>query len=260
MDTSINAEASNNFNLFASNPYPGRFILIGRDSVSGNLVQVYGLTGRSENSRNRVFSSDDDGRLFTEAADPAKVKDPSLIIYNAMLETVCDGKKRCIVSNGDQTDSVIAYFNRGENNDGDTLVAALQGRQYEPDQPNFTPRITGMCFPAFTKHITLSVLRKSVFNDSCDRCFYHYVNIPAGYGMLISTYSGDGNPLPSFRGEPMLMPLKGDPTDILETYWGALNEANRVALAVKIIDAKTGVSEIRIKNKLEKVSAPTATA
>lgn len=237
--------ATANLIHLAMNPYPGRGIVIGMDEFGKNMVQVYWIMGRSDNSRNRVFSSDDDGRLFTEAADPAKMQDPSLVIYNAMME--CDG--RYVVSNGSQTDDIA-------NNKSwrYSFHDALSRWQYEPDAPNFTPRISCMCALAGNAPLAqLSVLRKSPLSETCDRAFYVYSEFPKGYGYCITTYTGDGNPLPSWRGDPLLVPLYGDTETIAEDYWGALNEDNRVSLAVKFIPMDGSKSTIHIINKYAKV-------
>lgn len=237
--------AQANLLRLALNSYPGRGIVIGMDESGKNLVQVYWIMGRSENSRNRVFSSDDSGRLFTEAADPAKMKDPSLVIYNAMAET----NERYIVSNGDQTDDIVntkpwLY----------SFQSALFHRQYEPDAPNFTPRISGQCIINETRPIAqLAVLRKSPFSDACDCAFYSYDEIASGYGYCITTYMGDGNPLPSWKGDPLLMPLYGNIKDIRNTYMQALNEEHFVSLAVKFIPLDGSKSTIEIVNKYSKV-------
>ena len=198
--------------------------------------------GRSANSRNRVFKQDEEsGRLYTEAADPAKVKDPSLIIYNAMRER----RPHYIVSNGSQTDVVV-----GELGGAPYIDVALARQPYEPDEPNFTQRITALSsLSKGVGYIQMSILRKSPFGRSCDRLTYYYKNPPARLGFCITTYSGDGNPLPPFTGEPLLMPLVGGIGEVAETYWGGLNEENRVALAVKFIELGSGYSNIYIINK-----------
>lgn len=235
------AMARHNLTLLRENPYPGRGIVVGLDSTGEYLIQVYWIMGRSENSRNRVFKADNHtGRLYTEAADPSKVKDPSLIIYDAMLER----SPHFIVSNGNQTETVLKstrplYLN-----------TALADRNYEPDAPNFTQRITAVSSLGHGMVYTqMSILRKSVFGEGCDRLLYEYV--PAkGFGHYISTYAGDGDPLPPFCGDPLLMPLdQGDMVEVAEDFWKALNEENRVSLAVKFIEIGNGRSDIHIINK-----------
>ncbi|MEX1112153.1 MAG: IMP cyclohydrolase [Candidatus Andersenbacteria bacterium] len=227
--------AQANLTALSRNPYPGRGIVVGLDETSDFMVQIYWIMGRSENSRNRVFKVDMMGRLYTEAADEAKMSNPSLVIYNAMREVGL----YFIVSNGDQTDTVAESWSLD-------LNQALRGRIYEPDAPNFTPRITALS--SLRKHFQLSILRKSRFGDGCDRLLYECAPYP-GFGYCITTYAGDGDPLPSFCGDPLVMPLRGGPEDILDTYWSALNEANRVSLAVKFIERKSGRSYTHIANK-----------
>lgn len=224
------------------NSYPGRGIVAGLDETGEYMVQVYWIMGRSENSRNRVFKADNEtGRLFTEAANPSKVKDPSLIIYNAMREAV----PYYVVSNGDQTDTVMNDLDYGPF----SLERALNRREYEPD-PNHTQRITAVSKIAMggRQLLMMSILRKSRFGGRCDRSTYELDTGP-GFGFCITTYAGDGNPLPPFSGDPLLMPLVGGMEDIAHSYWNALNEENRVSLAVKWIEIFNGRSDIYIINK-----------
>lgn len=230
----------------AESPYPGRGIVMGK-SETGESVQIYWIMGRSENSRNRIFGvSNNDTILFTEAADPSKVQDPSLIIYNAM-----QGSETCaVVSNGRQTDDVLDRVEQGHK-----FSEALAGWQYEPDKPHFTPRITGIIYFPYhiVNHFEFAMLRKSLFDDSCERFLWVYPQIPNCFGYCLTTYwAGICNPLPSFTGEPLLMPLMGDIDAIANTYWQALNEENRVSLAVKFI-LPTGQSRIKVINKYTKV-------
>jgi hypothetical protein len=216
----------------------------GLNESNEHLIQVYWIMGRSENSRNRIFKADDDtGRLYTEAAEAAKMKDPSLVIYNAMRE-----RGPCfIVSNGDQTDTVV------ESPAPLYLNVALQGRRYEPDAPNFTQRITATSsLSKGRSYIQMSILRKSMFGDECDQLFYEYVPQP-GFGHCITTYAGDGDPLPPLRGDPLLMPLDGGMKEIANAYWNALDENNRVSLAVKFIEIGNGRSDIHIINKYKQL-------
>jgi IMP cyclohydrolase len=238
--------AGRNILALAKNPYPGRGIVAGLDQSGEYMVQVYWIMGRSPNSRNRVFGADNEGRLFTEAADPSKVGDPSLIIYNAMREVSLN----YVVSNGDQTDTVINAL--GPNMF--SLDLALRGREYEPDVPNFTPRITAVSSITHGGRIALSmsVLRKSLFGEACDRFAYKMSPIP-GFGYCITTYSGDGDPLPPFSGDPVLMPFVGGIDEIANDYWNTLNAENRVSLAVKSIQISSGYSSIRIINKYTQV-------
>lgn len=224
------------------NRYPGRGIVVGLNDTGQYLVQAYWIMGRSENSRNRVFEKDDNtGRVFTVAADPAKIKDPSLIIYNAMLE-----RKGCFaVSNGHQTDTIV---------DADkSFFAAMQAWKYEPDAPNHTPRISAVCHLKNRIVAEMAILRKSPWSDACDRHLYSFEELGKGLGFCITTYSEDGDPLPAFRGEPYLLPLEGNIEVITGTLWSALDSENRVSLAVKFINRTSGASAIRIVNKYAKI-------
>ncbi len=237
--------AQENLLKLKENPYPGRGIIVGMDETGKYLVQVYWIMGRSENSRNRIFVLDDDnaiGTLKTAAADPAKVKDPSLIIYTAMAETLT----RYAVSNGHQTTSALAK--KG-------LQAAMESWQYEPDDPNFTPRITALVQPrAWNKQTAeISILKKSQFSNLCQRNLYVVPVSTPGLGYCITTYSGDGDPLPSFEGDPYLLPLPGDIYGVAQTIWDFLNEENRVSLAVKFINIETRETFIEIVNKYNAV-------
>lgn len=237
----VMGSAQQNFFALRQNPYPGRGIVAGLDESGEYLVQVYWIMGRSENSRNRVFKFDDNtGRLYTEAAVASAMKDPSLVIYNAMREA----GRHYVVSNGDQTDTVADY-SRGPL----FLNRVLDGRRYEPDAPNFTQRITAVSSLAKGHpFIQMSILRKSVFGDDCDQMLFEYRPRP-GFGHCITTYAGDGDPLPPFRGDPLLMPLVCKSKDVAELYWAALDEVNRVSLAVKFIEVFNGRSDIYVINK-----------
>jgi IMP cyclohydrolase len=241
----VDAYAKANVAWLRENPYPGRGIVAGLDE-RGRLVQVYWIMGRSDNSRNRVLTAEN-GRVFTEAANPAKMRDPALIIYNAMNEGVRDKSWYFVVSNGDQTDTCLESGPWALDN-------SLKERTYEPDDPNFTQRITAVFSLSREDPILqMSVLRRSLFDDSCDRIAYSYSGLAPGLGYCITTYVGDGSPLPPFREEPLLMPLVGGIDAVARTYWGFLNEANRVSLVVKYIDRPRGVSTVRIINKYNKV-------
>jgi hypothetical protein len=180
--------------------------------------------GRSENSRNRIFIVDKNGILKTAPADPAKVKDPSLIIYTAMDETF----GRYAVSNGNQTMDALSAGG---------LHYSMTEWQYEPDSPNFTPRITALIKPK-SLSAEISLLKKSPFSDDCERYLYELpITIP-GLGHCVTTYSGDGDPLPSFAGDPYLLPLVGNKEKIARAIWNSLNEENKVSLAVKFISVQ----------------------
>jgi len=236
--------ATENLEALRSNRYPGRGVCIGLDGTGRRLFQVYWIMGRSANSRNRVFVAEGTG-LRTEPADASKVEDPSLIIYNAMREI--DGS--FIVTNGNQTDTIYEALA-----DGSTFVQALETRDYEPDAPNFTPRISGLSL-VDGEHVCtyFSVLKKSPFGQGCCRETFQYETLPAGTGYTVTTYTGDGSPLPSFEGEPYLLPLEGGPSKAAETLWDSLDAENRVSLAAKSIDLESGEVTIEIINAYRKV-------
>jgi len=227
----------------AGNSYPGRGLVVGLDAKADRLIQVYWIMGRSANSRNRVFETDG-RRVWTAPADPAKVKDPSLIIYNATREL--DGVY--VVSNGDQTDTICDAIAGGG-----TFEQALLTRDYEPDAPNFTPRISGI-FDArgLPFAVTLGLLRRSRFGDATDRFFWRYEEFEPGFGYCITTYMGDGDPLPAFEGEPYLVPLEGELCSIAGAFWAALDDDNKVSLCVKGVSLDGKSSDIVVLNKYEK--------
>ncbi|MEC7907425.1 MAG: IMP cyclohydrolase [Verrucomicrobiota bacterium] len=225
------------------NPYPGRGLVIGRSHGGDSWQQVYFIMGRSPNSRNRQFKVDD-RVLETQPFDASKVEDPSLIIYEAMLEL--DGK--FLVSNGDQTRTALEGLRAGN-----SLREALSEREREPDAPNYTPRITGMLDVGGDEvSIALSILKANRSDPTyTDRCYY-YPSLPrAGEGYALTTYMGDGNPLPSFEGDPLVLPMQSDPEETLELYWDALDTGNRISLAVKEISATEDASRIIIRNKYQ---------
>jgi hypothetical protein len=238
--------AGANLAALHANQYPGRGIVIGIDKTGEYLIQVYWLMGRSKNSRNRVLRSLK-GTLFTDRADNSWGGDRSLIIYNAMNEISLPlGNDFYVVSNGSQTDTVIDTLkNKG------TFQDAMGKHKYEPDTPNFTPRITAICARGVEPVAIISILRKSPWGDACNRIFYCYEELGHGFGFCMHTYSGDGNPLPAFHGEPYVVPLPGDTKDIAHVFWDSLNEENRVALAVKSIHFTSGESSIYIINGRE---------
>jgi Archaeal IMP cyclohydrolase len=222
----------------SSNSYPGRGIILGRSEDGNFAVIAYFIMGRSENSRNRVFVKDGDG-IRTEAFDPAKLVDPSLIIYSPVRVL----NQMTIVTNGDQTDTVYDYMKRGK-----TFEAALRSRTFEPDKPNYTPRISGIV--DVDGDYKLSILKSAEGNpDSVHRYFYEYDSPAGGEGHFVHTYEGDGNPLPSFAGEPTLVHITGDIDQFTETVWNSLNEENKVSLFTRFINIKTGIADTRIVNK-----------
>ena len=224
-----------------SNAYPGRGIVIGKTPDGKRAAAAYFIMGRSENSRNRVFVEDGDG-IRTQAFDPAKLTDPSLIIY-APVRVL--GNKT-IVTNGDQTDTIYQGMDRQL-----TFEQSLRSREFEPDGPNYTPRISGiMHIEDGTYNYAMSILKSSSGNpESCCRFTFAYENPLPGEGRFIHTYMHDGNPLPSFEGEPKRVEILDDIDDFTELLWESLNEDNKVSLFVRYIDIATGTFETRIVNK-----------
>lgn len=222
----------------SSNNYPGRGIVLGKSPDGKNAVIAYFIMGRSENSRNRIFEVNDRGGIRTKAFDESKMVDPSLIIYNPVLKL--DGKT--IVSNGDQTDTIYDFMK-----DGHCYRHALLTREFEPDAPNYTPRISGVVKP--DGDYNLSILKANMGMPECLRFFYEYPAY-AGLGHFIHTYKCDGNPIPSFEGEPI--PVEVFTNDIDEwtvTIWNSLNADNKVSLFTRFINIETGEEESRIINK-----------
>lgn len=224
-----------------SNTYPGRGIVIGVSEDGKKAVTAYFIMGRSENSRNRIFVEDGQG-IRTQAFDPAKLEDPSLIIY-APVRVL--GNKT-IVTNGDQTDTIYA----GLDNEL-TFEQSLRTRQYEPDEPNYTPRISGVMHIADGRFdYVMSVLKSNNGDpDSNNRYTFCYDNPKAGQGRFIHTYARNEEPLPSFEGEPKWVDIKGDIDSFTNMVWNSLNEENKVSLFVRYIDIQTGKYESRIVNK-----------
>ncbi len=224
--------------ILQNNSYPGRGILLGRTADGTKAAIAYFIMGRSENSRNRIFVQEGDG-IRTEAYDPTKLEDPSLIIYAPVR--VCGAQT--IVTNGDQTDTIYDALVSGK-----TFEDALRSRTFEPDGPNFTPRISGMV--AENGDYRLSILKSANGNpDSVRRYFYEYTAPLAGQGHFIHTYEQDGNPLPSFAGEPTEVAIADDLDLFTETIWNSLNADNKISLFTRFIDLKTGAAETRILNK-----------
>ena len=222
----------------AGNEYPGRGIAIGRTPCGKNIRVAYWIMGRSENSRNRVFVEDGEG-IRTQAFDPSKLEDPSLIIYAPVR--VIDGKT--IVTNGDQTDTVYDFLKEGK-----TSEEALRTREFEPDGPNWTPRISAVIKG---ESVQLSILKsEDVEGSSCIRNFFEYESLKAGTGRFISTYKHNGNPIPSFEGEPMEFEMACQPFDEWSNdIWNALNGDNKVSLFTRVINIETGEHKSMIFNK-----------
>ena len=226
--------------LIAGNPYVGRGILVGKTPDGTQAITAYFIMGRSDNSRNRVFVKRD-GALYTEPFDPSRVKDPSLIIYAALRQY----ENKLIVTNGDQTDTVYQGLRAGK-----SFSEALSSRCFEPDGPNFTPRISGMlAFGAGDFTYELSIL-KSVDAEGSD-CARYTFSYPAkaGLGHFIHTYVTDGNPLPTFQGEPERVRTLDDMDEFSKTLWDALDENNRISLYVRYTDLATGAVRDTILNK-----------
>lgn len=223
------------------NAYPGRGIVIGKSEDGTKAVTAYFIMGRSENSRNRVFVEEGEG-IRTQAFDPSKLTDPSLIIY-APVRVI--GNKT-IVTNGDQTDTVYEGMEKGI-----SFEQSLRTREFEPDGPNYTPRISGiMQVENGIYHYAMSILKSNNGNpESCCRYTFTYENPVNGEGHFIHTYMHDGNPLPSFEGEPKLVGVPNDIDAFTKDVWESLNEDNKVSLFVRYIDIATGEYETRIVNK-----------
>ena len=223
------------------NSYPGRGIVIGRSADGKKAVTAYFIMGRSVNSRNRVFVEEGRG-IRTQAFDPSKLIDPSLIIY-APVRVL--GNKT-IVTNGDQTDTIYEGMDKQM-----TFEQSLRSRAFEPDGPNFTPRISGIMHIEDGKYnYAMSILKSNEGNpESCCRYTYAYEAPAAGEGRFIHTYMQDGDPLPSFEGEPKRVKISGDIDEFTQEIWESLNEDNKVSLFVRFIDIAGGDEETRIVNK-----------
>ena len=224
-----------------SNSYPGRGIILGRSLDGTKAVAAYFIMGRSENSRNRVFVTEGEG-IRTQAFDPSKLTDPSLIIY-APVRVL--GNKT-IVTNGDQTDTIYDGMDRQM-----TFEQSLRCREFEPDGPNYTPRISGvMHIENGNYSYAMSILKSDNGNpDACLRYTFAYEKAIPGEGRFIHTYKCDGNPLPSFEGEPKLVQIPNDMKEFTDLLWNSLNEENKVSLFVRYIDIATGKYETTIVNK-----------
>ena len=232
---------TNVYDYLSQRDYPGRGIILGKSENAKFAVCAYFIMGRSENSRNRVFEATADG-IRTKAFDPAKLTDPHLIIYSPVRVL---GNKT-IVTNGDQTDTIFDLMDKQQ-----TFEQALRTREFEPDAPNYTPRISGiMHVEKGSYNYAMSILKSNHGSpDSCNRYTFAYENPAKGEGHFIHTYQGDGNPLPSFEGEPKLVKIEGSPDEFAERIWVSLNEENKVSLFVRYIDLETGTYESRIINK-----------
>ena len=226
--------------LIKDNSYVGRGIVIGKSSDGKKAVTAYFIMGRSENSRNRVFIEQGD-EVIIHPFDASKVEDPSLIIYAPVRQT---GNK-LIVTNGDQTDTIYDFIESGK-----TFEQALETREFEPDKPNFTPRISGMLtFDGGDFTYKMSILKSADENGSaCNRYTFSYPAL-SGLGHFIHTYNHDGNPIPTFTGEPERVKIPDDIDEFTNTLWSNLNEQNKISLYVRYVDLESGKYEARMINK-----------
>ena len=226
--------------LIRDNSYVGRGIVIGKSQDGQNAVSAYFIMGRSENSRNRIFTEKDDV-LYTEPFDASKVQDPSLIIYAAQRKF----ENKLIVTNGDQTDTIYEGLKNGK-----CFKKSLESREFEPDAPNLTPRISGiLTFENDDFSYEMSILKSADENGTaCNRYTFSYAAL-AGLGHFIHTYVGDGNPLPTFQGEPERVAIPSDIDTFTNSLWDALNHDNRISLYVRYTNLKTGKEENRLINQ-----------
>lgn len=254
----VEERARENFIALGRNKYPGRIIIVGVDE-RGQLVLLYAISGRSESSRNRLFVHDEkQRRLFTAAVDSSKIKNPELTLYTAMREESNREGTIYVVSNGSQTDGVVDDYREGK-----CFRNSMMCYSYEPDEPHFTPRITAICSWHQEKPLAmLSIVRRVPDSKVCKRDFYEVggdncgaYNIIPGIGYCMTTYADydadDKKPLPSFQGEPYLVPLRGSIQMIADTNWKNLNPEYRIALAVKLVP-KQGSSSMTIINRFKK--------
>jgi len=237
---SLDRSLDTNLSKLKTNEYPGRGIVIGMTANLKHLVQIYWIMGRSENSRNRVFEVDGDF-IRTKAFDESKVTDPSLIIYYPVK---CFNSWH-IVTNGDQTETIYEALKSDK-----SAESALMTRMYEPDEPHFTPRISVIINNSTNqKAYMLSILKSAFEGKICQRVFFNYDNFIPGVGHCIHTYANNGNPIPSFGGEPFTVPIADSIDDNARTYWETLDQNNRISLLVKYIDTETNKTDFRIINK-----------
>ena len=228
------------YEAVAASTYPGRGIIAGRTSDAGRAFFAYFIMGRSVNSRNRVFVREGEG-IRTEAFDPSQMEDPSLIIYapvRRMGDTI-------IVTNGDQTDTIRDFLSEEK-----SFVDALRTRTFEPDAPNYTPRVSLMAQTGEGFTFSMGICKAAdASGERCLRCFYEYEDMPAGEGRFLHTYRCDGSPIPSFEGEPEIVSLEGNIDEMTEKLWSALDRDNRVSLWTETVDLATGARESRIINR-----------
>ncbi len=226
--------------LIDGNSYVGRGIVIGKSADGRKACSAYFIMGRSANSRNRIFT-EKDGTVYTEPFDASKVEDPSLIIYAAIRQF----ENKLIVTNGDQTDTIYDYLEKGK-----CFKCALATREFEPDAPNFTPRISGMLtFEDEDFTYEMSILKSADAEGSaCNRYTFSFQPLP-GLGHFIHTYVCDGNPIPTFQGEPERVQIPDSIDEFTDKLWKALDEDNKISLYVRYTDLKDGSTETRLINK-----------
>ena len=223
--------------------YPGRGIVVGTSEDGKSLVSMYFIMGRSENSRNRVFVPSEDG-IRTQAHDPSKCSDPSLIIYHPVREY--EGK--LILTNGDQTDTILQSLQSGG-----SFQDALLTRSYEPDAPHFTSRVSALCMLPQNGgyRFEMEILKKAEGSSACLRLHYAYGMLPAGTCRILHTYASNQEPLPPFSGEPASLTASGGFADMTEAVWQALNAENRISLYSRFTPLDGGEPQIKIINRLE---------
>ena len=241
-DLHIELAGRNFTNHIAENVYPGRGIVIGRNHENSWIV-IYWIMGRSSHSKNRIFSYEN-GILKTEAADASQVEDPALIIYNAMR----DVDNWIVISNGSHTDTICEGLMQGE-----SIYTSLYTERHEPDAPNYTPRISGFIERKESSMILVKISKSDFSVEHSEHHFYRYCEIPPGYGYCLTTYIGDGNPLPSFNGDPIMLPLEGDAEQIADIYWQGLNADNRISLAAREL-GKSGEDRLKIINRFQETN------
>jgi len=226
--------------LLENNTYPGRGIIVGQTQDGTRAMAAYFIMGRSANSRNRIFT-EKNGEVFTEPFDASKVQDPSLIIYAAVRQL----GNRLIVTNGNQTDTIYEGLQGGK-----SFAEALESREFEPDPPNYTPRISAMLtFREKGFSYQMSILKSADAEGSaCNRFTWSYAPI-SGLGHFLHTYVCDGNPIPTFQGEPERIALCNDLDEMTNRLWNALNEQNKISLYVRTVNLETGATESRLVNK-----------
>lgn len=238
-----------------NNPYPGRGIVQGLSEDGERYLQAYWVMGRSENSRNRIFVIDADDSVSTQAHDPSKVTDPSLIIYTAMTEAV-NGEAVHVVSNGHQTDSIATSLSKALplSEHGRQFSNALMGWDYEPDEPNYTPRISG--YIALRGAYGFSVITRDGLTGNSVHMMTRgdLDELPQGAGLCVHTYEGDGNPLPSFDGIPYPIPVANTAKSTAEALWEVLDTDNRVAIVAKSIQREDGETRLSIINQLDETA------